>query len=115
MINAALYVVVGLFGLKILWNLGVPIVLLRRSMSGAGRASMSFAPAVELSLVALGTGISFFTTTSGLGGPKEVAIGGTAICAASYGMMFLVGYVAASALSLMKKRNKRSRPSDDQW
>jgi Kef-type K+ transport system membrane component KefB len=94
--NIILWLIVGLFCVKIVWNLGVPYVLLRRPIDDkTGRSrGVSMATAIEFFFLIVAIGVSACTTGDGwLHQPLKVASYGMAAIIASYLHLVIVGIV----------------------
>lgn len=112
--TAVLFIVAGLFFLKIAWNVLTPFVLARRSLvATSGKpAGISMAPFVEVGLWLLLMLISFFSGGSDwLHSPKKVAVWGIATIIGSYVAFAVLGFVLGWFVAHLKKRRGDASPS----
>ena len=91
-----LYILVGLFGLKILWNLAIPYELALRKTNKGGRkiSGISIVPLVEIGLLLLAAGAAALSAKQGwLQSPKNIVIWGLLAIGASYVHLVIAGMV----------------------
>ncbi len=100
-----LYILVGLFTLKILWNLTVPYELaFRRSKMAGQKSGVSLMPYLEIAVLLLAIATAFFSGGRGwFHSPKNIAILGGLAVVASYIHLVAAGMIVGWILSLRKK------------
>lgn len=112
MITTVLFIVAGMFFLKIAWNILTPFVLAQRLLiADSGKSSgISMSPYIEICLWLLLMIISIFSGGSDwLHNPKKIAVWGIATIAGSYVILAVLGYVLGWFVSHLKKcRNNTS-------
>ena len=94
--NILIWVLMGLFALKIVWNLGVPYALLqkRRALNGSTSAGISLMPGVEvLLLLAVASAAWISSGNSWFNRPIPILSFGVAMMFASYIHMILAGMI----------------------
>ena len=104
-----LYILLGLFGLKILWNLTIPYDLAWRGLRSAGQktSSITFMTFVEVCLLLLAIGAAALSDGQNwFQSPKNIAIWGGLAIVASYVHLVVVGMIAGWIVSLLKKGKK---------
>lgn len=101
-----LCLIAGLFCIKIIWNLGVPYVLLSRPLdTKTGRSSgISMATSVELFFLVLAVGLSALATgDTWLHSPLKVAFYGVLAIIGSYIHLVIVGIIGGWIVSRSKR------------
>jgi hypothetical protein len=114
MMTAILFILAGLFLLKLVWNILTPFVLARRSLvATSGKpAGISMAPFVEIGLWLLLLLISFLSGGSDwLHSPKKVAVWGIATIIGSYVAFAVLGSLLGWLVAHLKKRRGDASPS----
>ena len=112
--NALLWTVLGLFALKIIWNLTVPYRLLGRLKKyekGQEREGISLSPGIEIFLLLLAIFLSWLSNGNEfINRPFRVlALAGGALLA-SYVHFFVVGMIGGWLVAnFFKKRGGQSR------
>ena len=109
MITIVLYGLIGLFALKILWNLTVPYDLAWKAWRSKGQKirGISLMPYMEIGLLLLAIGAAALSDGQGwLRNPKNLAVWGGLAVAASYIHLVLAGMVAGWITSQMKEGQK---------
>ena len=77
-------IVATLFGAKILWNLGLPYVLVARSWRASGRQGISVVPIVELVLLGAAFVLDWANVFVWPWGPGRLLVIGAAMIAGCY-------------------------------
>jgi Kef-type K+ transport system membrane component KefB len=106
MINYLQLIVLGLFLLKILWNVLTPFVLARRLYLTTSEqpASISMAPFVEIALWLLLLLTSFFSDDSNwLNSPNNIALWGICTIIGSYIVFAILGFLLGWFVRQLKK------------
>ncbi len=106
MITIILYILLGLFGLKLLWNLTIPYELAWRGLRCAGQKSsgITIMPFVEIGLWMLTIGAAALSDgRNWLQSPKNVAVWGGLAIVISYVHLVIAGMIAGWIVSLLKK------------
>jgi len=100
--NVVMLVFIGLFGLKIVWNLLTPYVMTwqRASSDEVESSGISLMPAVEIILYFLILGFSFFIESETWhGDTATLAIWGMLIIVGSYIHLLLAGVLAGALVA----------------
>lgn len=110
-VSMGLFVLAGVFFLKVAWNLTVPFVLARRKDE---RAGISLMP-VEIGVWVLWLLLAFFSDGDGWWQtPKMVAVwGGVAILGSYAGMMALGAVLGALAAARAKRKGQSEDLGDE--
>ena len=105
-----LYAAAILFGLKLVWNVGVPIELVLRQLKTPVKSGgISIMPAVEVVLLLLLTLLSAVSTGEGwIHSPKRVMVWGACAILASYALAYLVGMLLGWLVILLRRRQNKS-------
>lgn len=109
MITFALYVLLGLFALKILWNLTLPYKMAAMLSKCAGQrtSTVTFMTFVEIVLLLLAIGTAALSDGKNwLHSPKNIAVWGGVAIVISYVHLVIMGMILGWIISSLKKRRK---------
>jgi hypothetical protein len=112
MMTVIVFIVAGLFGLKIIWNVLTPFALALRALKSSGKTKgISMAPLVEIGLLLLLIFLSAITNGTGLlHQPKIIALWGAFAVLGSYFLFIVLGITLGWLVAVIqKRRNKMSR------
>lgn len=106
--NALTWIALGLFFLKIVWNLTIPYRLLRRLWKhekGQERRGISLSLGIEVSLLLLATLFSWVSSgKDAINQPFSVLTFGGCVAIASYVHFFIVGAIGGWLITNLKAR-----------
>lgn len=104
-----LYVLLSLFGLKILWNLTLPYKMAWMLLKCAGQrtSKVTFMTFVEIGLLLLAIGTAALSDgRNWFHSPRNIAVWGGAAIAISYIHLVIMGMALGWVVSILKKRRK---------
>lgn len=115
-LSVAVWVAVGLFFLKIAWDVLIPFDLMRRGRGAkpGERVGTSLMPYVEIGLWLVWLLWAFFSDGDGwVHRPKPVAVWGGGAILASYALMFAVGNLLGWFAKLLARENRGKTAAEE--
>jgi len=109
MITPILYILLGLFSLKILWNLALPykMALMLLRCAGQKTSRVTFMTFVEIGFLLLSIGAAALSDGGNcFHSPRNIALWGALAIVASYVHLIVAGMIAGWVVSLLRKGQK---------